>query len=690
MPATADKLFPFLSEQDHETVLRLAKQEIGTTTYSNLPRVASSEDEVPPEVISSEQYVDLGEPVGSITYFWCDGHFDTPEKLLVCEYVDKQFANYKKPSQPHCVDQDDSQDDPWARGWDDGISVAMESEKAWKLFDDDSDEEFPPTTSSLLKQAEGELEDKQNARKRAIVLGELDTIDESALRFLEGKVECLYLIRRKELSLQSDTWQDEQETEADNMLKALELFQIHTEVSRRCEGQWKELTFKPTKKTTKEELQIFIKEAYVAVHDSKLKNEQQKKDQPQELFNVPGFVNDFIELSMATAPYPNRPLAFCGAMAMLSLLLARKITFNGLAPNVYLLGLAYSGSGKDHPRKIINQLAGLANLNQQLGNSFASGEGIEDSLWQSNSMLFLPDEFNHLILNMANQKEARFTSINEKLLTLFTSSTTTFFCRRRAGKDEPQRVIHRPHLSLFATCTPGAFYESLSARMMTSGLMARLLVVDAGSRGVRQRNRPIVPSESMLMAMQHHLELPFGEGNLAEVTPQPQELPSTEAAMVALDSIGDYADKKYNECFASQDEGGMAVWARCFEHVAKLAMLYSASAKPHEMEVTADAVQWAGNFVNSQIQRMLKAVSEGLHESPFDALVGRLRKKIAMAKGGISHSDLLKFARVSRKDFALAIETLAERGEIESVLPGAADSGKRGPKGRLYILARQN
>jgi hypothetical protein len=675
MPATADKLFPFLSEQDHETVLRLAKQEIGTSTYSNCPRVASSEDEVPPKVISSEQYVDLGEPVGSITYFWCEGQFDTPEKLLICEYVDKQFANYKKPSQPHCVDQEDTQD-PWARGWDDGISVAMESEKAWKLFDIDSDDEEPPTTFDLLKQAEVELEDKQNARKRAIVLGEFDTIDESAIRFLEGKVDCLYVIFRNRVNV--------------NMLEVLESFQIHTELSRRCEGQWNGLVFKPSKKTTKEELQIFIKEAYVAVHDSKLKNEQQKKDQPQELFNVPGFVNEFIELSMATAPYPNRPLAFCGAMAMLSLLLARKITFNGLAPNVYLLGLAYSGSGKDHPRKIINQLAGLANLNQQLGNSFASGEGIEDSLWQSNSMLFLPDEFNHLILNMANQKEARFTSINEKLLTLFTSSTTTFFCRRRAGKDEPQRVIHRPHLSLFATCTPGAFYESLSARMMTSGLMARLLVVDAGSRGARQRNRPIVPSESMLMKMQHYLKLPFGEGNLAEVTPQPQELPSTEAAMMALDSIGDYADEKYNECFASQDEGGMAVWARCFEHVAKLAMLYSASAKPQEMEVTADAVQWAGNFVNSQIQRMLKAVSEGLHESPFDALVGRLRKKIANTKGGISHSDLLKFARVSRKDFALAIETLAERGEIESVLPGAADSGKRGPKGRLYILARQN
>ena len=44
-----------------------------------------------------------------------------------------------------------------------------------------------------------------------------------------------------------------------------------------------------------------------------------------ELFRVPGFVSEVMDHCLATAPYPNVPLAFCGALALQAVLAGRKV-----------------------------------------------------------------------------------------------------------------------------------------------------------------------------------------------------------------------------------------------------------------------------------------------------------------------------------------------------------------------------
>jgi hypothetical protein len=192
--AEKSSLFSFLSHEDERAVLVLAKKEIGTTSYCN----------------------------------WDDDK--SQDELLFYEYVDKQFAKYEKPN----PDWDDAQD-PWSQGWDDGITVSIASEVAWQAFDTSSDEDCPATTGDLLERTEDELEAKQNERKRAIVFGELDTIDESALRFLEGKKESLYLIYRN--------WVHE----TASMLTILQAFQAYTQISRLSKGRWNGLVFREAK-----------------------------------------------------------------------------------------------------------------------------------------------------------------------------------------------------------------------------------------------------------------------------------------------------------------------------------------------------------------------------------------------------------------------------------------------------------
>ena len=101
---------------------------------------------------------------------------------------------------------------------------------------------------------------------------------------------------------------------------------------------------------------------------------------PQELMHVPGFVSEVMDFTLKKAPYPNIPLAFCGAMALQSYLCGRKICDSGdLRPNIYLLALASSGTGKDFPRKVNSRILNEIGHLQALKDKVASGEGIQDA-----------------------------------------------------------------------------------------------------------------------------------------------------------------------------------------------------------------------------------------------------------------------------------------------------------------------
>jgi len=66
---------------------------------------------------------------------------------------------------------------------------------------------------------------------------------------------------------------------------------------------------------------------------------------PDALFDVPGFVGQVMDFCLATAPYPSRALAFCGAMTLLSFLTGRKVMEPGeLRPNLSTASMPWATS----------------------------------------------------------------------------------------------------------------------------------------------------------------------------------------------------------------------------------------------------------------------------------------------------------------------------------------------------------
>ena len=393
---------------------------------------------------------------------------------------------------------------------------------------------------------------------------------------------------------------------------------------------------------------------------------------PDKLLSIPGFIDDVVKLSMQSAPYPNRVLSFTGALALLAF--------------IYLIALADSGTGKDHPRKVNFNIAFRAGVAGAIGDAFASGEGLEDALFMHPSMLFQADEFDCIFNTLKYSKDNRAESINEKLLKFYGASNTIYPLRKKASAKKKDGTVHEiahivnPNLVLLGTAIPQYFYESLSRRVLENGLVARCIIVEAGKRGEAGNPQPITPSDSLIRAATYLANLDVN-GNLTNEYPKPLIITETPEATAALREVQLECDRRYNFYEAQNEGAAKALWARAHEKVCKLAMLHGISGNVYNPLITEKSVRWAWKFIDHLTQRMLYMADRYVYENIFDEKCQRAIRKLQEHGGRLSHSKLLRLLHESADSMKKIAETLQEKGTVQVEY----DSSVR-PAAKIYRL----
>ena len=408
---------------------------------------------------------------------------------------------------------------------------------------------------------------------------------------------------------------------------------------------------------------------------------------PDKLLSIPGFIDDVVKLSMQSAPYPNRVLSFTGALALLAFLVGRKVQDKrDNRSNIYLIALADSGTGKDHPRKVNFNIAFRAGVAGAIGDAFASGEGLEDALFMHPSMLFQADEFDCIFNTLKYSKDNRAESINEKLLKFYGASNTIYPLRKKASAKKKDGTVHEiahivnPNLVLLGTAIPQYFYESLSRRVLENGLVARCIIVEAGKRGEAGNPQPITPSDSLIRAATYLANLDVN-GNLTNEYPKPLIITETPEATAALREVQQECDRRYNFYEAQNEGAAKALWARAHEKVCKLAMLHGISSNVYNPLITEKSVRWAWKFIDHLTQRMLYMADRYVYENIFDEKCQRAIRKLQEHGGRLSHSKLLRLLHESADSMKKIAETLQEKGTVQVEY----DSSVR-PAAKIYRL----
>jgi len=386
---------------------------------------------------------------------------------------------------------------------------------------------------------------------------------------------------------------------------------------------------------------------------------------PDELLRVPGFVSEVMDHCLATAPYPNVVMAFAGALALQAVLAGRKVRDPGNnRTNLYLLGLAHSSAGKEHPRKINIEILHAVGLADQIGGRFASGEGVQDALFSEPCMLFQTDEIDGMLQSINKAKDARHENIMGTLLTMYSAANSIFPMRRKAGKESPG-AIDQPCLVVFGTAIPNHYYEALSERMLTNGFFARMIILESGKRSAGQEPRIEPPPPRVLESAKWWADFRPSSGNLEPWHPVPRVVPITQEAAHILIENRLEAEAEYAKAETSGDTVGTAVWGRVTEHARKLALVYAVSENHANPEVGKRAVQWARRFVMHQARRMLYMTQAHVAANPFHAECLKLLEKLRGAPGlELPHSVLLKRMKMDTKNFMLIVNTLEQRGDI--------------------------
>lgn len=412
-----------------------------------------------------------------------------------------------------------------------------------------------------------------------------------------------------------------------------------------------------------------------------------------ELLNVPGVLKLFMDHCRRTAMSPQPFLDLAAGIALVGVLAGRKYrTRTDLRSNVYAIGVADSGGGKDHARKQISRCLYAAGLKEYMGGSdLSSGSGLRAALTRQPAVLFQIDEFGDWLREVLGQKAATHRKqIAAMLKELYSKANEIWLGTEYADQSErtgrPRADVIQPHACLYATTTPGQLWKAIGEANMHDGLMARMLMfVSPCSYPDPVDPELAEPGEDLIAALQAVAGGPDDPeaGNLSSIAsnpaPRPYMVPETPEATEAYRAMT-------REQLARQRKAEgtyvTSIAGRLSENAMKLALIRSVSRDPQHPVIEAEDVLWGKAVVSHCIDTLLREAGSNMAETEHERHVKRALG-IIQRHGPITERDIMRLGFVlTKRERNDALTTLLEMGAIRStrVPPGP----KGGPPTTKY------
>ena len=357
-----------------------------------------------------------------------------------------------------------------------------------------------------------------------------------------------------------------------------------------------------------------------------------------------GVLGLFVDWAVRTAYRPQPELAIAAGLAMIGALAGRKYELRGARTNIYSVGGAPSGSGKDHARRMVRQALTDAGLHQyEGGDEIASGAGLISAVERHPKILFQIDEFGAGLKAIANRDKAprHAVDIMDKLTKLYSLAASSYYGTEYANqKERPRTVIHNPCVCLHGTTVPSLLWDALSSGSSEDGFLPRFLIFESSNHypDIPQRLHMPTPDDLIIglqaiaAGVPDHNAEPMGGGAMVACNPWPVE--ETPEARAALDAL----QHEELEQLRSLEAGSTAVpvWARYTENTIKVALVKAISASPSRPVVRIEDVEWAKATVQACMGTLLRGLEEHVADNQQEAAVKRLVRVLRKHGGWMS------------------------------------------------------
>lgn len=395
---------------------------------------------------------------------------------------------------------------------------------------------------------------------------------------------------------------------------------------------------------------------------------------PPELLEVDGALRLFIDYATRTAVSPQPFLALGAGLCLLGAVAGRRYrTPTDLRSNLYAIGIADSGGGKDHARRCAKRALHAAGLDRYLGGEdFASSAGLLTSLQLHPARLFLLDEFGQFLkLVLASRAPFHKAAIWSELTKLYTSAAEPYIGAEYADqKARPRVTIEQPCACLWGVTVPGPLWQALEGGALADGSLARFLVflTDRDYPDRNERPAPMDPPAELITGLQAIAAGAAGHdhgGNLAAIMEAQAAIrsftvPLSADADTAMMTVWEQATEKLRSHRGSY---ATALFGRYAENVAKIAMLSAISRDPAQPMTEERDVRWAALLVEHCIATVLQEAERRVADNDTEAKHKRVLEIIRVA-GEITRSDLVRKTQfLSRREREEILQALSD-GEL--------------------------
>ena len=404
---------------------------------------------------------------------------------------------------------------------------------------------------------------------------------------------------------------------------------------------------------------------------------------PVDLAGLDGVLKMLVDYMLATARRPQPVLAVGASLCALGALMGRKYrTESNLRSNLYVVGIADSGSGKNHSREVITELFVEAGLGHTLGgNKIASGAGLLTAVHRQPAILFQIDEFGMFLSAAADRKRSprHISEILDIMTEIYTMAGTIFLGAEYANRDgkNERRDINQPCLCVYGTTTPIHFWNALQSSNVVDGSLARFIVFQSEddypeeneAAGIRTSPPELLDALKLIASGGGRQPA----GNLAGMTPGPETAVDPLTVPMTPEARSLFRAFKHDNTAKLREARGTlytAILARIAENAWKVAMIRAVAADPVAPVIRAVDAEWAIALVRHCADHTMVEVERNVADNPVEAnhkrVLGIIR---AAGDAGLTKSELIRRTQfLDKRQRDEMIAAMAEAGMIVSAM----------------------
>jgi hypothetical protein len=403
---------------------------------------------------------------------------------------------------------------------------------------------------------------------------------------------------------------------------------------------------------------------------------------PVALCYPPGAVGRFTRFIESCSRFPSPHLSLAAALALTAGLIGRRYKGpTGLRSNLYVVGLADSGFGKDITIRATAALADSTSAGTKVSEAMFVDEirsvpGLAGRLRNSPSAVAVIDEFGKWLGTHTGSKVPPHREEIITAILALTGAPSGFWGGRETAAGNIPR-IEQPCFTIHGVSTPTTFWKALSSGNISEGLLGRFVLIDAGKADPVKVRRPAgslddIPEDLAddVNALLGGGSSQFGGGPFYALHGKSDSKPWPIMTVEYAEGVEDLFENFDDVMRAKKAEFSAEyrpLLNRVGENAARLAMIVAVGVNPKEPVITAEIQEWANTVAEHSFRTIVSGADDNVADNEKSGEYLRIKAMVRKTRGkGITRKLMLKTLRGSldSRRFDDITNLLHEAGEV--------------------------